>query len=323
MARGDAISNLLRWVAQWLVGEPYVFYRAGLADANLAPVIDWYHLGNLYTTISTNISAFPSALSTTMIAPGPDLATGGIRLTLTRPPHSKGTINAGLVVLRPLPPDSNALVVAAKFVQLRGPNGPVDRWGVVVHAREGGIPDEAQTPSAIRVAPQSAPLHVDPTATGPVPRGVKLITPNVLNSEGQWFPDTAYEELFEKPPFDAGISHVDYSQFALELSINRWGPAGVASVQTFSYREDRQIDRHPELAATDKLSAAGVNVAILVGSGPVTVTVCDFCLIGMRAKRWISFPIVKLLATALMRRRFFRGLNARLVELACVRVVHV
>ena len=170
MAHVHPITGFLRLLTEWLVGFPYIFYQAGFADMNMTPVIDWYHLGPLYLTNSTNIS--PSSVSPAVVPAGPGIPNGGMRLKLWRSDLDvPGSINAGLVILNPLPAGANVMMVRATFLRLAGPHGVNDKWGAVVHAREGGLPDVAQSPKAIRLALQTA--YRDDF---PIP-GARMVTP--------------------------------------------------------------------------------------------------------------------------------------------------
>jgi len=316
MAHPNAINAFFAAIAQWFVGEPFVFYQAGFADAQMNPIIDEYDLGPLQHTMSTNISA--GAVSTAWVPPGKSAPNGGMRLTLSRPTGlaENVTINAGLVILNPLPRDANVLIVRATFLDLNGPHGAKDAWGSVVLAREDGIPDEARSLTAVRVALQRACRETD--LVEPLRcllRGVRMVAPRGEPNSGDWFPDGVYKELFETSPFDDGISFVDYSVFGLDLLVDRWGGPAVASVQTFSYSQSLTFV-HLELASINNLTAAGVNVAIPSGNGPAAVTVRDFQMIGMKSKPWTSLPIIRSLAVWLLGVSAFRRLRARMIHLA-------
>jgi len=319
MARTNALTTLLRSIAQSLVGVPFVFYRVTFKDGTHTPIIDFYNLGDLKRTMSTNISPYTWAFSA-IPALGPGTSAGGIALRLTRPIPANPTqpsINAGLVVLNPFPADANVLMVRATCLQLEGPHGESDAWGCVVHTREGDIDDIAQRKDAIRLALQ--------TAVGPTSRpGVRMLTPGSTTDSGldDWFPDSVYEQLFPERLTNLTI---EQSTFTLDLRISRSGPPAVVSISTpytfpesleffpfftESFSKSREIF-HPELARVASLTAAGVNVAIPQGNGPASMIVRDFQLLGLRPPEpEPTSRIVKALASALRRVPIFRRVRA-------------
>jgi hypothetical protein len=266
MARANALTTLLRSITQWFVGEPFVFYRVTFKDGTRTPIIDLYHLGDLKTTTSTNISGYTGVFSATP-ALGPGTSEGGIALRLTRPTHADPalpTINGGLVVLNPFPADASVLMVRATGFQLEGPHAVTDAWGPVVHAREGDLADVAQSPTAIRLALQTA-VRVDPGLLPSGTPGVRMVTPGGTPSGlDEWFPDSVFQELF--PTLLTNIT-IEHSAFTLDLRISRWGPPAVASFCSRSYSKIREFE-HREIARAGNLTAAGVNIAIPAGAGP-------------------------------------------------------
>jgi hypothetical protein len=316
MACTNALTTLLRSLAQSLVGEPYLFYQVTFKDGVRWPIIDLYHLGDLKRTMSTNISGYPEVFSA-IPAFGPGTTAGGIALRLSRPIHADPTqpsINAGLVVLNPFPADASALMVRATCLQLEGPHGESDVWGCVVHAREGGIDDIAQRKDAIRLALQTSLRPApDPGLLIPSKPGVRMVTPGSTTDSGlnDWFPDAVYKQLF--PTLLTNLT-IEHSTFTLELRISRSGPPAVVSFCTSctgsSFSKSREF-RHPELARVGSLTAAGVNIAIPQGNGPASMIVKDFQLLGLRpAKAEPSPRIIKILATVLRRVLVFRRVRA-------------
>jgi hypothetical protein len=309
MARTNALTTLLRSIAQWFVGEPYLFYRVNFKDGTRTPIIDFYHLGDLKTTTTTNISGYTGVFSA-IPALGPGTSDGGIALRLTRPTHPDPTlpsINGGLVVLNPFPADASVLMVRATCLQLEGPHTTTDAWGSVVQAREGDLADVAQRKDAIRLALQTA-FRPDPGLLTSGNPGVRMLTPGSTTNSGldEWFPDSVFQQLF--PTLLTNLT-IEHSAFTLDLRISRWGPPAVASFCTRSYSKSRE-SYHLELARAGNLTAAGVNIAIPQGNGPASMIVRDFQLLGLRAKPWTSSRIVKILVSVLQRAPFFRRVRA-------------
>ena len=151
------------------------------------------------------------------------------------------------------------------------------------------------------------------TSLFPVPEWLPLLATPIVN--GEWFPDTVYRNLFVPPP---PHQIVDVSIFTLELLINRWGGPAVATMkhEVPDGFEERREFLHSEFATTDKLTAAGANIAIPEGNGPAELIVSGFWLYGMRENALWGFPIVNTLVGAVMRVGFFRRLRAWLIELA-------
>jgi hypothetical protein len=52
----DTVASV---IANVVLGEPYVFYKAGFADAEMQPEIDLFDLGPLEATPTAHIAAYP------------------------------------------------------------------------------------------------------------------------------------------------------------------------------------------------------------------------------------------------------------------------
>jgi hypothetical protein len=322
MAESNSFTAVLNAVgsgfAQLFVGQPRLLYQAGFADRNLAPVLDPLHLGPMRLTTTNAIPVSDDMMD--MIPPSSALPHGAARFTIRRPSSGpSGTIGIGPVV-HPFPSNLEVFRISATFSRPLGPHGPTDSWAVVVHAREGCVPDTATRDTRITVTLQSAFDIEDnvPGARMNTVGGAPVGTTPPFGTgkgNGEFIPNDVFNQLFlssgtiAAAPADHTADELELPQpsresvFTLDLLVDRVASVGHATLYVraaegedgyiadpgpgylIGYSENRPFI-HPYIpfAPANVIGAAGINIALAASNGPASVTLRDFRIYGLT--RW-------------------------------------
>lgn len=334
-------------IAHLFLGRQRLLYLAGFVDRNLAPIIDPLHLGALHLTTTDGMPFSSTAMH--MIPVSPALPHGAARFTITRPASlPSGIIGFGPVV-HPFPSNLKVFKISATFSRPLGPHG-TDTWAVVVHAREGCVPDTATRDTRITVTLQSAPDKITNVAgarmntVGGAPPGTPLPF-EAGSGSGEPIPPDVFDQLFlSSGTVAAAVGNLSANEvelpdrvpeavFTLDLFVDRIAAVGHATLYvraregedgvvfdpgpgyTVGYSENRAFI-HPFIpaSATKVIGAAGIAIALANSNGPASVTLRDFRIYGLT--RW-NAPHGPLSGTKLRAgvTSVFRAVRKRLVDL--------
>jgi hypothetical protein len=288
-------EQIVAALARPVAGDWQLFYEAGFADGDLAPVIDPLSLGPL-KMIWTD--AVPPNYRLPEVLP-----TYGVRLTVELPANTAG--NAAVALVVPQFPDAHTDIFAirAHFKYPTGPSEPIGQletdnyaWAPLVIA---GKEDLRLETRALRIGVSlQASYDFFGTSGHPAGPGARMNTvggsaPIALgkcppppyaagSGAGDWIPKNIYDQVYSS---DANVS--------IECFVDRGEVIGIASLKTFwvpapspgnplpmpiTYAEARRFCHpfiwrtNPSTNETNVIDVAGFALAVGRGIGPASVT---------------------------------------------------
>jgi hypothetical protein len=238
----DKLKGVVATIVAYLLGEPFLIYRAGFRDETLEPLEDPLGLGRLHPT--NNMPGKDPRGAITLFPPPSYLSgqSGAAQFTCIRPTAWPQQLAVTGAVVFPFPSDLDVFRIQALFSEPKGAHGNDDTWAVVILARGGDVPDPSNGSTSIAVSLQSADQNrQDPT---PMP-GVRMNTPGGLPVGGTpgpnaglglFLPQSVFDVLFafEAPEFDPG-TYLPF--FELEAQVDRVAQVALASLRVRSYTE--------------------------------------------------------------------------------------
>jgi hypothetical protein len=299
-------QDTVKATAELLVGRTSLLYQAGFASRAMDPVHDPLHLGPLHLTQSVNFGNDPVSPKLVMVPAAPAQGRpAGARLTVQWPLDSEGNpvvSTDGFIVgtaVHPFPPGLDLFKITARFEMAEGPHGVSDAWAAVLNVRKGAIPDTiTDRKERIAVTLQAAfnsaagthgakmntPNGAPPGTAYPIPRGL---------GGGAFVPEAVRDAVYSMEPFRSG--------FTLELLVDRRADIARAGL-TARFHSHQHVERRwfvHDLVGISKgtISAAGLNIAIVGGTGPASVTVTDFRIYSIRRGIFDALGTLPLIGT--------------------------